>query len=136
MKEIISTSVFSSYEDYLNSGGLFTNADYGVIDGTVNPSDDKKSLLQINAEIGQITHIAAFCGIQVSEQQKHIYVVLGCKFPPLGAKQKPEDPRAVSICQMSDQELVRQIILATEGKGEKYQIITNTYPNIFENKLN
>jgi hypothetical protein len=112
------------YEGYKMPNVILSEEDIGVIRKTI---DNKNNLSPRNREILQIDHIASCCGIEVTNIEKLLYRVLRKKMSPLAH----EEQTSILTWTLSDQALVREVILITEGKGERYQSLTDTYPNIF-----
>jgi hypothetical protein len=136
---------FGSYDDYLSAGGLFTEEDFDKICSL----DGVERVPLKSIETNLIKGIASCCSIDISPRQIIAFNLLRTKMPPtdgiargIGAPQTmgrgdfvrshhKESPDARDVWKMSDQELVRQVVLATEGTGSKYKAITDRYPNIF-----
>lgn len=122
--------VYDPYLEYRKTGGRFSPADYkSAMDVLCNgngPNLDSRS-----PEYHQITGIAARCGIPLSQQEITVYTHLRPAMATEEQLGKPPPDGTEPVWKMSDQHLAREIILASEGKGNRFQKITDNYPHIF-----
>lgn len=115
-------------------GGILPQEEYEIIEGltrgTVSLLVYKGCLSARGTCTAQITNIAQYCGIQVTPQQIDIYYALRRKRPSSGEVQKSPDFRTRPTGRISDQDLVGQVILATEGNSNNFQTLTRKYSRV------
>lgn len=111
------------YEEYKRLNGLLAQTDYNEVSTLITK---REKIPPVSPSFLQITNITSRCGIQVTTEQIIMYDVLRGRI-------SPSDETDIPACRMCDQELVREVLRATEGNGDgsKYQKITQKYPNIF-----
>ncbi len=130
-EELLTTT---PYENYLNSGGRLPEQEYDLASqilsyfGNEIPYDLIPSR---NASVSQVSTICSRCELEPSLSEKYIYYIFRDRMNCNGKVSEQTDIRSKSTLCMSDQELLREIVLLTDESGEKYRIITETYPNIF-----
>lgn len=129
--ELLTTT---SYENYLDSGGRLPKQEYDLASQILSSFGNEipYSLIPFrNASVSQVSAIFNRCELEPSLSEKYIYYVFRDRMDCNGGVLEQEDLRSKKTLCMSDQELVREIVLLTDETGEKYRIITEAYPNIF-----
>ncbi len=111
----------TQYQEYIDSGGLFTQQDYELVTGELHI--DELPPLE-NCNISQIEHISSYCGVIPSFKEILLYNTLREKMRP--------HCKDSSCPTMSDHILIREIFLLTDSNGDKYRAITQRYSYIFE----
>jgi len=120
--EILTTE---SYQEYRELGGCFTPEDYQLVKDIISL---EKVALPESPHTKEMEWISSNCSIQVTPQEKLIYYFLRTKMPYEGNSLASD---TVAVYTMSDQFLMREIFLVTDGTGEKFKLFTKRFPNIF-----
>ena len=111
----------TQYQEYIDSGGLFSKEDFEFITGELN-IEELPPLKSCN--IGQIEHISYDSGVIPSFKEILLYNTLRIKMYP-ACKES-------SCPTMSDHVLIREIFFLTDPNGDKYRAITERYSYMFE----
>lgn len=118
------------YEQYLLEGGRLPYEDFNYITNTLTESNHTPPNMERCPCTCQIDDICELCGIQPSLKEVYIYKELRRKInndtPP-----SLDSLNVVYPWQMHDVELIREIFLITDPTGNKYQIVGETFPNMF-----
>ena len=120
------------YENYLDSGGRLPEEEYNLALEILS-LDIENQWVQSYKEpsVSQILTILDACQLEAFPSEVLIYNVLRKRMSCDDKRSDKTDIRSKSVWRMYDRELVREIVFLTDETGEKYRIITETYPNIF-----
>ena len=110
----------TQFQEYIDSGGLFTQQDFEFVTGELH-IDQLPPLNSCN--IGQIEHISYLSGVIPSFKEILLYNTLRIKMYP--------QCKDSSCPSMSDHILIREIFLLTDSNGDKYRAITERYSYMF-----
>ena len=110
----------TQFQEYFDSGGLFTQQDFEFVTGELH-IDQLPPLESCN--IGQIEHISYYSGVIPSFKEILLYNTLRIKMLP--------HCNSSSCPTMSDHKLIREIFLLTDSNGDKYRAVTERYPYMF-----
>ena len=118
----------TSYEDYLDLGGRFWQEDYET---AITILGEKRKYVPNCIETRQVQSIVSGCATEVTQEEIQVYCKLRKKLHPEIQAQNIEDPRAVPVWSMCDQELIRQIFMVSEGVEKRSKAMAEKLPNIF-----
>jgi len=116
---------------YKECGGCFSKGDYDLVRSSLEQKESDNQSMK-SPETFQVNVIADHCNIEITPDEMHAYSVMRKIMPTDGGNREYKNGNTTPVWKMSDQELLRQIVLATEGPEDKYQTITKKYPNIFD----
>jgi hypothetical protein len=129
-EELLTTT---PYENYLNSGGRLPEQEYNLALQILSTHKDTPYswIPYKGPSIFQALTILERCELEATTAEIYTYCLFRERMDNNNRVLDQTDIRSKSTLCMSDQELLREIVLLTDESGEKYRIITETYPNIF-----
>ena len=127
----IEQTLNQDYEQYLLEGGRFPYEDFKYITDTLAENSPTPINMERSPCTSQIRGIGQLCNIEISPKEIHIYKRLRRKMM-LDNQFQEILPHTQNPWQMHDIELAREIFLLTDPTREKYQIITELFPNMFK----
>jgi hypothetical protein len=121
--------ITTQYENYLDSGGKLPEQEYNVVSMILS----QPYLFKLNGRVSQyqILSILQKCGLETSEREILAYDVLRDRMHCEEEVSKRVGERSKCVWCMGDQELVREIVFLSDETGEKYRVMTESFPNIF-----
>ena len=119
------------YKQYLLGGGTFSYEDFKFITDTLAENNPTPINMERDPCTSQISGISRLCNIEISPKEIDIYRKLRRQMMPDNQFQEIL-PNTKNPWQMHDIELAREIFLLTDPTREKYQIITELFPNMFK----
>jgi len=114
----------------LGREGRFSEMDHALIKSLLDEKEEDRQPIGI-PEMSQVNLIAHHCDIEITPDEMYVYSVMRKIVPTEEEIRESKKEDNIPVWRMGDQELLRQVILAIEGPEDKYQTITEKYPNIF-----
>ena len=121
----------TEYQKYLDSGGKLPEQEYNVVTTVLS----LPHIFKFNGRISpnQISSILNRCGLEASFREMLAYDILRDRMNTEENMSGNTDERCRNVWCMCDQELVREIVFISDETGEKYRVMTESHPHIFEN---
>lgn len=128
--ELLTTT---EYQNYLDSGGRLPEQEYSIASELLGIDLAGQWIPYGRPAVSQIASILHICGLETSSSELLIYKVLRDREFCKDQLTEEIDERCKNVWCMSDQELVREIVLLSDQTGEKYRVMTEKFSHIFEN---
>jgi len=122
----------TGYENYLSCGGQFPYSIYLFVQKKLNDVKDLPNLFVDGTLPRYMEHIASCCELEATPTEKILYSELSTKRKLENTPSLDEaENNGKCPCCMGDIELAREIFLFTDSSLEKYDAMTERFPNVF-----